>query len=63
MDKKENVDRVIEQLQQKVSANTQNKYYQNKILMRDCKEFYNLLRQNKYKCEKCTNQIRNRELL
>jgi len=46
-----------------VSTNTQNQYYRNKILVRDCKEFYNLLKQNKRQCEKCTNQRRNRELL
>jgi len=27
-----------------VSTNTQNQYYRNKILVRDCKEFYNLLK-------------------
>jgi hypothetical protein len=50
---KENLDQVIEQFKQKVSAKTQqlsrykkrqNQYYQNKMFRTDCKKFYNLLR-------------------
>jgi len=53
-EKKENLDQVIEELKQKVSAKTQrlsryrerqNQYYQNKLFRTDCKKFYNCLRQ------------------
>jgi hypothetical protein len=49
----ENLDKVIEELKQKVSAKTQRmstykkrqkQYYQNKMFRTDCKKFYNLLR-------------------
>jgi hypothetical protein len=54
MVKEENLDQLIEELQQKVSAKTQrlsrykkrqNQYYQNKLFKKDCKKFYNCLRQ------------------
>jgi len=54
MEKKENLDQVIEELKQNVSAKTQrssryrkrqNQYYQNKLFRTDCKKFYNCLRQ------------------
>jgi len=54
IEKKENVDRVIEELKRKVSTKTQrssryrkrqNQYYQYKLLRADCKKFYNCLRQ------------------
>jgi hypothetical protein len=50
---KENLDQVIEELKQKVSAKTQllsrykkrqKQYYQNKMFRTDCKKFYNFLR-------------------
>jgi len=54
IEKKENLDQLIEELKQKVSAKTQrlstyrmrqNQYYQNKLFRTDCKKFYNHLRQ------------------
>jgi hypothetical protein len=54
IEKKENLDQVIEELKQKFSAKTQrlsryrkrqNQYYQNKLFRTDCKKFYNGLRQ------------------
>jgi len=54
IEKKENLDKVIEELKQRVSAKTQrlsryrkrqNQYYQNKLFRTDCKKFYNCLRQ------------------
>ena len=54
----ENLDRVIEKLKQKVSAQMQrfsrhwkrqNKYYKNKMFRTDCKKFYHLLRQKNIK--------------
>ena len=54
VEKKQNLDKVIEELKQKVSAKTQrlsryrkrqNQYYQNKLFKTDCKKFYNCLRQ------------------
>ena len=53
-EKKENLDKVIEELKQKVLAKTQrlfryrrrqNQYYQNKLFRTDYKKFYNCLRQ------------------
>jgi len=53
-EKKDNLDKIIEELKQKVSAKTQrlsryrkrqNQYYQNKLFRTDCKKFYNSLRQ------------------
>ena len=53
-EKKENLDQVIEELKQKVSAKPrtlsryrkrQNQYYLNKLFRTDCKKFYNCLRQ------------------
>jgi len=53
-EKKQNLDKVIEELKQKVSAKTQrlsryrkrqNQYYQNKLFSTDCKKFINCLRQ------------------
>ena len=52
-EKKENLDQVIEELKQKVSAKTQqlsryrkrrNQHYQNNQFRTDCKKFYNCLR-------------------
>ena len=52
--KKENLDQVIEELKQKFSTKTQrlsryrkkqNQYYQNNLFRTDCKTFYNRLRQ------------------
>jgi len=57
IEKKENLDQLIEELKQKVSAKTQrlsryrkrqNQYYQNKVFKTDCKKFYNRLRQTYY---------------
>jgi len=54
IEKKENLDQVIEELKQKVSVKTQqlsryrkrqNEYYQNKLFKTDCKKFYNCLKQ------------------
>jgi len=54
IEKKENLDQVIEELKQKISAKTQqlsryrkrqNQYYRNKPFRTDCKKFYNCLRQ------------------
>ena len=54
VEKKENLDQVIEELKQKVSAKThrlskyrkrQNQYFQYKLFRTDCKKFYNCLRQ------------------
>jgi hypothetical protein len=54
IEKKENLDLVMEELKQEVSAKTQrvstyrkrrNQYYQNKMFRTDCKKFYSLLRQ------------------
>jgi len=54
IEKKENLDQMIEELKQKVSAKTQrlsryrkiqNQYYENKLFRTDCKKFYNCLRQ------------------
>jgi len=51
---KESLDKLIEELKQKVSAKTQRlsiykkrqtQYYQNKLFRTDCKKFYNRLRQ------------------
>jgi hypothetical protein len=52
-EKTEELDQLIEELKQKVSAKTrlfryrkrQNQYYQNKLFRTDCKKFYNRLRQ------------------
>ena len=53
-EKKENLDQVIEELKQKVSAKTQrlsryrkrqNQHYQTKLFRTDCKKFYNFLTQ------------------
>ena len=54
IEKTEELDQLIEELKQKVSAKTQrlsryrkgqNQYYQNKLFRTDCKKFYNRLRQ------------------
>ena len=54
IEKTEQLDQLIEELKQKVSAKTQrlsthrkrqNQYYQNKLFTTDCKKFYNRLRQ------------------
>ena len=54
MQKKENLDKVYEELKQKVLAQTQqlsryrkrqNQYYQHKMFKTDCKKLYSLLRQ------------------
>jgi hypothetical protein len=54
MQKKENLDKVYEELKQKVLAQMQqlsryrkrqNQYYQHKMFNTDCKKFYSLLRQ------------------
>jgi len=54
IEKEEDLNRLIEELKQKVAAKTQrlsryrkrqNHYYQNKLFMADCKKFYNQLRQ------------------
>jgi len=54
IEKKENLDQLIEEPKQKVSAKKQrlsryrkrqNQFYQNKLFRTDCKEFYNRLRQ------------------
>jgi hypothetical protein len=54
IEKEENLDQLIQEFKQKVSAKTQrlsrywkrqNLYYQNKLFRTDCKKFYNRLRQ------------------
>ena len=54
IEKTEELDQLIEELKQKVSAKTQrlsryrkrqNQYYQNKLFRTDCKKFYNRLRE------------------
>jgi hypothetical protein len=54
IEKEEDLNRLIEELKQKVAAKTQqlsryrkrqNQYYQNKLFRTDCKNFYNQLRQ------------------
>ena len=53
IEKTEELDQMIEELKQTVSAKTrlsrhrkrQNQYYQNKLFRTDCKKFYNCLRQ------------------
>jgi len=54
IEKEEDLNRLIEELKQKVSAKTQrlsryrkrqNQYYQNKLFRTDCKKFYNWFRQ------------------
>ena len=54
IEKTEQLDQMIEELKQNVSAKTQilsrykkrqNQYYQNKLCRTDCKKFYNCLRQ------------------
>jgi DNA repair ATPase RecN len=63
IEKTEELDEMIEELKQKVSAKTQrlfryrkrqNQYYQNKLFRTDCKIFYNRLRQTYPNVNKCT---------